>query len=42
MKKIMFNEVWKEVVGFERLYEISNYGRVRRYDRGVQYTPRYC
>lgn len=28
-------EIWKPVVGFECLYEISNYGRVRSLDRKV-------
>lgn len=32
MKKIMFNEVWKDVDGFEGLYEVSNLGNVRRFD----------
>lgn len=40
MRTIMFSEVWKEVVGFEKLYEISNYGRVRRYDnKRLKATP---
>lgn len=26
-------EVWRPVVGFESYYEVSNYGRVRSYDR---------
>lgn len=28
----MFNEVWKDIEGFEGLYEVSNYGNVRRTD----------
>lgn len=32
MKKIMFNEIWKDVDGFEGLYEVSNLGNVRRFD----------
>lgn len=40
MKKIMFNEVWKDIVGFEGLYEVSNYGRVRRSDtKRLKETP---
>ena len=40
MKKIMFNEVWKEVVGFEGLYEVSNHGIVRRADtKRIKATP---
>lgn len=30
-------EVWKEITGFEGLYEISNIGRVRSLDRWVEY-----
>lgn len=26
----MEDEVWKDVVGWEKIYEVSNYGRVRR------------
>ncbi|MBP5725348.1 MAG: HNH endonuclease [Bacteroidales bacterium] len=36
MKKIMFNEVWKDIEGFEGLYEVSNHGNVRRSDTKVQ------
>lgn len=36
MKKIMFNEVWKDIEGFEGLYEVSNYGNVRRANTKVQ------
>lgn len=40
MKKIMFSEVWKDVAGFEGLYEVSNYGKVRRYDtKRLKATP---
>lgn len=40
MKKIMFNEIWKDVVGFEGLYEVSNHGRVRRADtKRMKATP---
>ena len=40
MKKIMFNEVWKDITGFEGLYEVSNYGNVRRYDtKQLKATP---
>lgn len=28
----MEQEIWKDIVGFEGLYEVSNYGSVRRYD----------
>ena len=36
MQKIMFNEVWKDIAGFEGLYEVSNHGNVRRKDTKVQ------
>lgn len=29
------NEIWKPVVGYEGLYEVSNYGRIRSIDRVV-------
>ena len=29
------NEIWKPVVGYEGLYEVSNYGRIRSVDRVV-------
>ena len=32
------NEIWKNVVGYERLYEVSNIGRVRKY-RGRLIKP---
>lgn len=32
MKKIMFNEVWKDIAEFDGYYQVSNYGRVRRSD----------
>lgn len=32
------NEVWRSVVGYEGLYEVSNLGRVRSLDR-IQYNP---
>lgn len=29
------NELWKDVVGYEGLYEVSNYGRLRSLDRDL-------
>lgn len=29
------NEIWKDVIGYEGLYEVSNFGRVRSLDRTV-------
>lgn len=31
----MENEIWKPIKGYERLYEISNYGNVRSLDRYI-------
>lgn len=35
---IMGNEIWKDVEGYEGLYQVSNLGRVRSLDR-VTYNP---
>lgn len=32
----MDREEWKPVVGFEKYYEVSNFGRVRSFDRRVR------
>lgn len=32
-----FNEEWKDVIGFEGAYQVSNLGRVRSLDRTVEY-----
>ena len=34
------NEEWKPVVGFERLYEVSNHGRVRKKDKQLTFHKR--
>lgn len=31
------NEVWKDIIGYEKYYQISNLGRVRRKERKVIY-----
>ena len=31
-------EIWKEIEGYEGLYEVSNFGNVRSLDRLVEYT----
>lgn len=31
-------EIWKSILGYEGLYEVSNLGRVRSLDRRVSYT----
>lgn len=33
MNKEYLNEVWKDIKGYERLYQVSNFGRVRSLDR---------
>ena len=38
MKDPMLHEVWRPVLGFEGLYEVSSYGRVRSLSR-VRTTP---
>lgn len=32
----MLNEQWKPVKGYERLYEVSNLGRIKRLDNYVK------
>ena len=34
----MTEEIWRPVVGYEGLYEVSSYGRVRSMDRYVKYS----
>jgi len=31
-------EIWKDIVGYEGLYEISNLGRVKSYDRIIKHS----
>lgn len=31
------NEIWKDVVGYEGLYQVSNLGRVKSLDRYAEY-----
>ena len=33
MKKEYINEIWKPIKGYEGLYEVSNFGRIRSLDR---------
>ena len=35
--KRLYTEVWKDVVGFEGYYQVSNLGRVRGLDRIIEY-----
>lgn len=35
------NEVWKDIYGYEGLYQISNRGRVKSLDRVVETSKRY-
>lgn len=34
---VKYLEIWKDIVGYEKLYQVSNLGRVRSYDREVTY-----
>ena len=36
--KIAQEEIWKPIKGFDGLYEVSNYGRVRSLDRWIRYS----
>ncbi len=38
----MSEEIWKDVVGFEGFYEVSNLGRVKRIARGRGARPWQC
>ena len=31
-------EVWKDIVGYEGLYQVSNYGKVRSIQRIITYN----
>ena len=33
----MTNEIWKDIAGYEGLYQVSNLGRVKSYDK-----PKLC
>ena len=35
------NEIWKDVVGYENLYEVSNYGRVRTHENKTTSSARF-
>lgn len=34
----MSEEIWRDVVGYEELYEVSNRGRVRSVDKSISYS----
>lgn len=38
MKKEYTNEIWKPIKGYEKLYEISNYGRVKSLPRKIGFV----
>ena len=39
----MENEIWKEIPGYEGLYEVSNYGQIRSIERLANYkVPIYA
>lgn len=35
------DEIWKDVVGWEEFYEVSNIGRVKAKERVIEYVPFY-
>lgn len=37
----MINEIWKDVVGYEGIYEVSNDGNVRTHQNKTTYTERH-
>ena len=37
----MIEEAWKDILGYERLYQVSNLGRVKSLDRIVQTNNRF-
>lgn len=36
----MQKEIWKDIIGYEGLYMVSNFGRVKRLETTVEYRPR--
>lgn len=32
------DEIWRDIVGYENLYQISNFGNIRRVEHSIQYT----
>lgn len=38
MEEIKANEIWKDIIGYEGLYQISNYGRIKSIERKVKYN----
>ena len=45
MKKEYLNEIWKPIKGYEGLYEVSNFGRIRSldaYKKGRNGSVRFC
>ena len=37
LKNEYMEEIWKDVKGYEELYQVSNYGQIRSVDRTVGY-----
>ena len=37
----MNKEIWKDIVGYEGLYQISNYGRIKSLERTIQHKTCY-
>ena len=40
-KKLFVEEIWKDIAGYEGLYQVSNLGRVRSLDRYIERTSKY-
>ena len=36
------NEIWKDIKGYEGLYQVSNLGRVRSLDRYREFNNKKC
>lgn len=37
---VVENEIWKDVIGYEGLYQVSSFGNVRSVDRQVEYEDK--
>lgn len=40
MQLNLFEEIWRPIIGYEELYEVSNFGRVRSLDKRVRMISR--
>lgn len=39
MKTELYNERWRSIKGYEGIYEVSDYGRIRSIDRFAGFMP---